>query len=87
MRSLDREAAPLLAKKQEHAKEVRERRFVRAFIGGMVLMEVVEIVLVILKHAKVISWPWMVTLAPLWVMFGMYAVAAAILALTDKSKK
>jgi len=53
----------------------------------MVLMEVVEIVLVILKHTKVINWPWLVTLTPLWVMLGMYIVAAAILTLIDKAKK
>ena len=87
MVSMDREAAPLLAEKREHGKSIKALVFVRAFICAMVLAEVAGIVLAILKITKVINWPWMITLLPLWAMLAMYVAAALFFALTDKAKK
>ena len=86
MVSMDREAAPLLAEKREHDKSIKALVFVRAFICAMVLAEVAGIVLAILKITKVINWPWMITLIPLWTMLAMILALFTLVSLSEALK-
>ena len=82
MTNIENEAAPLRKEKRERDNGVIKRMFVWAFIMLVVLSEIVAIVFVILKLAKIVEWAWPVTLIPVWVLIAtsMSLVTAAFVA-------
>lgn len=58
----------------------------KSYRGGMSSGTLLQVVLIILKLAGVISWSWVWVLAPLWISFGIMALLLLVLLIVKKVK-
>ena len=71
MNRIENEAPPLREEKRNHGKDINEQMFVWALIMLIALTEFVEVVFVILKLTKTVTWTWPVILMPTWVLIAI----------------
>ena len=52
--------------------------------GGMSLLGVLQVVFIILKLCKVITWSWWLVLIPLWIELALFFILFVIIFLINK---
>lgn len=86
MNRIEHEAAPLGQPKADVATARYKHVLTWFLILCMVLCEVVQVIFAILKLSKVIAWPWMVVLIPLWTMLAIIMAIFTLMALSEMIK-
>ena len=86
MNRIEHEAAPFGQHKADDTKAKHTHVLSRSIILCMILCEVCQIIFAILKLSKVIAWPWMVVLIPLWTMLAIIMAIFTLMALSEMIK-
>lgn len=84
MNQIEHEAAPLGQPKADNARYAHALTWL--IILCMIVCEVAQVIFAILKLSKVIAWPWMVVLIPLWTMLAMILALFTLVSLSEALK-